>query len=562
MELYKDTNIDRERLLEYAQQLVNEKLKKEGKLLPNVERTYVMYLRKSTKGKKRQERSIPDQRAECQKLVKDLGLKLIETLIEKESAKKAGKRDEFYVMLDNVRRGKYNSILAWHPDRLARNMKDAGEIMDLLDRNKLIDLKFPTYMFSKDANGMMALGMQFVLAKQYSDNLSVSSSRGSKRKAMEGKATKPKYGYVLDKHRHFRIDEHSFELLKEAFQMGLNGVSLEKIATYLNSKKFLYDGNQTKVTKQKLSSIFTDPFYAGIYIFGSEIINLPKVDPSFKQMITALDFLDLRNLQNEARGYKKVRTTGILFSKMVNCSYCNNLMTPGKSESGTGKRYLYLYCTNKRCITHLDKKKLKRQIRSKMILDFVYGLLSKLRIDKKAYEAYITEAQSSLVQDKQTYIEELRSIPRAIADIDKNINNLSLSLSKAKEGEVTEEINNKIATAIEEKNDYLKRKEIVTNSIIAIERGIRTDTISYEKFLNFFNNIVGILQNSDNVVLVDKMLRMIFLNFTVDNEKVTSYQLNPTFEKYAKIDSVILGRGLRTRTADLTVPNRAFYQLN
>lgn len=541
MELHEDSLTGKQRLLEYAKRVVNEKLIKEGKLIPDVERTYVMYLRKSTKGKKRQERSIKDQKAECQKVVNDLHLKLIETLTEKESAKKAGKRDVFNVMLENIQRGKYNSIIAWHPDRLARNMKDAGEIMDLLDRNKIIDLKFPTYTFTKDANGMMALGIQFVLAKQYSDNLSASSSRGSKRKAMEGKATQPKYGYFLDEHKQFRPDGDNFTLLKKGFEFALDSVSLETIAKYLNDHRFFFRNVRTKMTKQKLSSIFNDPFFGGIYIYSDRVIDLCATDKGFTSMITPLEFLDLRNLQNEARGYKKVRTNGILLSKMVRCSYCNNLMTPGKSESGTGKRYLYLSCSNKKCMRYFGKM-LKRQIRSKIVFDFMYELLASLRIDRNAYEAYIAEAQSSLAEDKHEYVEELLNLDRQIADIDKSINETSPALGKATDEGVTQELNDKMTKLVNDKKGCKEKMETIKNNIIAIEHGISADTISYEKFLNFFKNVVGILQNSDNVMLVDKVIRMMFLNFTVDSEKVASYQLNPTFEKYAKIDSVTLGR--------------------
>ena len=122
----------KQQLLEYAKFLADNKLRARGKIVDGVKPVYVIYARKSTKGKDRQERSIPDQIEDCQRVVKELKIRPIKIFKEKESAKIPGKRDKFSEMIEGIRTGKYNSIIAWHPDRLARNMKEAGEIIDLL----------------------------------------------------------------------------------------------------------------------------------------------------------------------------------------------------------------------------------------------------------------------------------------------------------------------------------------------------------------------------------------------------------------------------------------------
>lgn len=197
-----DTRLEdyKQQLFEYARFLANNKLMEKGKLVEGIKPVYVIYARKSTKGKDRQERSIKDQISDCQKIVKDLKIRPVKIFKEMESAKTSGKRNKFKEMIEGIKSGRYNSIIAWHPDRLARNMKEAGEIIDLLDRGKIVSLKFATYTFIRDANGIMTLGIQFVLAKQYSDNLSASSTRGSVNIAREGKAPlwKPKYGYKVN----------------------------------------------------------------------------------------------------------------------------------------------------------------------------------------------------------------------------------------------------------------------------------------------------------------------------------------------------------------------------
>ena len=93
---------------------------------------YVLYARKSTVDESRQIRSIPDQIAECEQLARRLGLNVVEVLEESQSAKKPSLRPIFRQMLTNLKKGIYDAILAWNPDRLARNMLEGGEIIDMI----------------------------------------------------------------------------------------------------------------------------------------------------------------------------------------------------------------------------------------------------------------------------------------------------------------------------------------------------------------------------------------------------------------------------------------------
>jgi site-specific DNA recombinase len=123
---------------------------------------YALYVRKSTDDPERQIRSIPDQIDECLKLASRMGLTIIgDPLEEKKSAKLPHLRPVFTQMLREVEDGKYDGILAWHPDRLARNMLEGGTIIDMLDQEILKDLKFVSHHFTNDPNGKMLLGMAF-----------------------------------------------------------------------------------------------------------------------------------------------------------------------------------------------------------------------------------------------------------------------------------------------------------------------------------------------------------------------------------------------------------------
>lgn len=76
-------------------------------------------------------------------------------------------------LLKEVKDSKIDGIIAWlAPDRLARNMVEAGKIIDMLDKGQMKDLRFHSHQFDNSSNGKMMLGMLFVFAKHYSDDLS------------------------------------------------------------------------------------------------------------------------------------------------------------------------------------------------------------------------------------------------------------------------------------------------------------------------------------------------------------------------------------------------------
>lgn len=82
-------------------------------------------------------------------------------------------------MLQGFRTGKYHGLISWSPDRISRNMKEAGEVIEMIDREDIQDPAFCTYQFDNTPNGKMMLGILFATSKQYSDKLGVDVKRGT-----------------------------------------------------------------------------------------------------------------------------------------------------------------------------------------------------------------------------------------------------------------------------------------------------------------------------------------------------------------------------------------------
>ncbi len=128
--------------------------------------TFFLYVRKSTDVEDKRVLSIDAQLAELRQFAERERLMAVAELIEKQSAKIPG-RPIFNDMLARIEAGEADGILAWHPDRLARNSVDGGQIIYLLDLGKIRNLKFPVFRFESDPRGKFTLNLMFGRSKYY-----------------------------------------------------------------------------------------------------------------------------------------------------------------------------------------------------------------------------------------------------------------------------------------------------------------------------------------------------------------------------------------------------------
>jgi DNA invertase Pin-like site-specific DNA recombinase len=159
---------------------------------------FFLYARKSTDVEDKQVLSIEAQLTELREYAKRENLNITLEFIEKQSAKIPG-RPIFNKMISCIEKGDADSILAWHPDRLARNSVDGGRVIYLLDTEKLASLKFPTFWCDSSSQGKFMLNMAFGQSKYYVDSLSENTKRGLRQKVRNGDyPTLAPVGYIND----------------------------------------------------------------------------------------------------------------------------------------------------------------------------------------------------------------------------------------------------------------------------------------------------------------------------------------------------------------------------
>ena len=299
---------------------------------------YFIYARKSTDDKDRQVRSIEDQLAEVREMAARKEFQVVDVLLEKQSAKKPG-RPVFNEMIQRIERGEAAGILAWHPDRLARNMLDGGRIIHLLDTGMIKDLKFPVIDFETNSQGKLTLAMLFGMSKYYVDNLSENIKRGQRQKIKNGiwPMVAP-IGYLNDKKtRGIVPDPERAPLIRKAFELYATGNHPLEAVT-----KILKDlGLTTRYGKPLFNAhvhrILKNPIYCGLIQYGGESY-LGKHQP-----IVSTELFDAVQAAFANKSKPKSPTLKpYLYRGVFRCGECGCFIT-----TETQKGHNYLHCTKR-----------------------------------------------------------------------------------------------------------------------------------------------------------------------------------------------------------------------
>lgn len=511
---------------------------------------YALYVRRSRDDKEHQQRSIDDQIAECEEHAAKLGIYLTKPYYEDNASAKIPnnpKRGRFKDLLSDLEAGKVDGIIAWHPDRLARNMQDGGKIFSLIDDKHIKDLKFVTHYFTNTASGKMLLGISFTLATYYSANLSDNVKRGHRRAFKEGKSSgTPKHGYIRTDEGIYVPDGDNYDLVVEAWQLRKNGMGLRELADYMNEQGYgrVIKGTKAKrygekitMTYQILSEMFKDPFYHGVLFQANKTINLQDAY-DFKIAVSEEDFNEVQRLSRATQSplVTNRRKTFYPLRGMVKCSFCGRSMSPGASKSRAGTRYLYYRCTNHEC------KRSKKSIRAKVVFDFIYHLLEGgVELTEKDYQYYYEHLTGQADKLRLALKTDINSKEAALKATKRRSKEIGLKIIDYTKSSPVWKVNNDQMLKLEADIENLEKQ---ITELREQESDPVQELLSIEQFLNLAKK-AGSKVKAANEVGKDQICRLIFLNLAVDDQKVVSYQMTKAFSKLEKAQNVLNGRGDR-----------------
>ncbi len=315
-----------------------------NKKVENMATKFFLYARKSSEAEERQVMSIEAQLVELTEFAKRENIFIAETFIESKSAKQPG-RTEFNRMLEKINASKEPvGILAWHPDRLARNSVDGGQIIYLIDTQKICGLKFSTFWFEPTPQGLFMLQVAFGQSKYYSDNLSENVKRGIRQKLRRGEyGHKAPVGYINNpKTRNIDPDPVKAKIIQHFYKEFSGGTyNLESGRHYLSSLG-VECANGKPFTPFMVYRLLTTKTYIGLLEHKGEVY-----EGKFQPLIDKATFETVqRILKERARKRKSDKQHYFPFRGMFKCAECGGQIT-AQYAKGNGGTYRYYRCTKK-----------------------------------------------------------------------------------------------------------------------------------------------------------------------------------------------------------------------
>jgi site-specific DNA recombinase len=299
---------------------------------------YFIYARKSSESEERQARSIEDQLALIWKKVSQSSLDVVEEFSESQSASTPG-RPVFNEMIQRIEKGEANGIIAYHPDRLARNSIDGGRITYLLDTGQLKNLLFDNHWFENTSQGRYMLYMAFAQSKYYTDNLSDLVRRGMASRVNRGIYPGwAKRGYMNHpRTKEIIPDPEKFNLVNQMFQLYATGqYSFAYIGEQMFEKGLLNDSGGV-LSASQVQKMLQDPFYYGYFNFSGELYE------GIHQPCVSKELFDRVKTQMRNKGKAKTQKThNHLFRGLIICDECGCSITAEEQ-----KGHVYYRCSKK-----------------------------------------------------------------------------------------------------------------------------------------------------------------------------------------------------------------------
>ena len=361
-----------------------------------------IYIRVSTEDQAREGFSLGEQEEKLKQLCAFKEYQVYKVYQDRGiSAKDMEHRPGFQEMMDDMRKGKINYIVAYKLDRVTRSVRDLELLIAELEKYDCYLICERDDVNTSTANGRFFVRMLTVLSQLEIEVVSERTKFGMSGAIKAGHlpGTCP-LGYYRDKDKVVKIDPNTKDIVKRIFNMYLEGKSYYQISCILDEEKVLYP-EHNKWTEAAVRTIINNRIYVGDYVRNKTLKDESKEEiytDVVAPIITRAEWEEVQ-IQKEKNKQSFSRDRVYIFFQKLICPKCGKLMLC-KGAGGKKKKYMYYNCGD--CHLYFREDKIED-----VLLNFILSLVEYDEVVKKYFYPILAEKEEVNTENIDEEIAEL-----------------------------------------------------------------------------------------------------------------------------------------------------------
>ena len=304
-----------------------------------------IYIRVSTEDQAREGFSLGEQEEKLRQLCKYKGFEIFKVYKDARiSAKDMKNRPAFQTMLEDMKNGLINYIVAYKLDRVTRSVRDLEVLISTLEKYHCYLICDRDDVNTSTANGRFFVRMLTVLSQLEIEIVSERTKFGLNGAIKAGHIPgKCPLGYYRNKDKTLKIDNTTKDVVVRIFEMYLEGKSYQTIANILNKEKVLYPEVKRWIDSS-INRIINNKIYRGDY----ERYKYDN-DRETELFMDVVPPIITRAMWEEVQKQKETnqraycRNRVYIFFQKLQCPTCGQIMTC-KGTGGKKSKYMYYFC--------------------------------------------------------------------------------------------------------------------------------------------------------------------------------------------------------------------------
>lgn len=418
----------------------------------------VLYLRYSP-GSRQTEQSIEGQQRVCETFCKNNGYTIVDKYIDRRTSasKDTEKRTSFLRMIKDSEKHRWQGIVVYKLDRFARNRFDSATYKAKLKKQGVRVIS-ASENISDNPEGIILESVLEGMAEFYSKELSQKVARGMNESALKCNSCggNINLGYkILNKK--YVIDPMTAPVVKQAFQMYADGMSIKTICDIFNSKGYkTTTGN--KFGKNSFKTIFKNEKYIGVFKYKDITIQggMPAIVDN--ELFYKVQDMIKKNHDRSSSGRA---TTDYILSGKIKCGHCGNNMVGGKSTGRHGDPYFYYTCSSRKANHTCTKKHIRKEVLEYVVVRDAMSKITPSYIDELA------EAALKANQDEIKINTRVPLLQEKLKDVDKSLKNL---MSLLENGVVSSTVTERLKELEKEKHTLENDLAYEKASVLPLEK--------------------------------------------------------------------------------------------